>query len=113
MVDLLECFQHGEHVCLVFERLGPTLLEAVDVSRKPHERGASSYLCLHTVQQVARRLFEALDFLHGMGLSHTALKPENIMFTEWQQHKGALPRVCCAGAGSGRCAGALPRAWEA
>ncbi|KAG8464561.1 hypothetical protein KFE25_009929 [Diacronema lutheri] len=82
IVELFDRFEHRGHVCLVFERLGHTLLEAVELARTPHEHGASSYLCLRTVQSVARSLFDALAFLHGLSLSHTDLKPENILFVD-------------------------------
>lgn len=91
VVDLYDRFEHRGHVCLVFERLGHTLLDAIALARSPHEHGASSYLCLQAVQAVARGMLEALAFLHGMGLSHTDLKPENVLFTDWRAGEDGKP----------------------
>lgn len=76
-----DCFEDHGHVCLVFDRLGPTLLEGLDMVRRPHHRTASSYFCLRCIQYIARRMFEAIGFMHSVGLSHTDLKPENILFS--------------------------------
>lgn len=83
IVELYDRFDHQGHACLVSERLSLTLLEALERARTPHEHSASSYLCLQQIQAVAGALFQALDFIHSLGLAHTDLKPENVLFTEW------------------------------
>lgn len=75
VVELLEHFYvagpHGNHVCMVFELLGKTLLHAIQ------ERGA---LPPAEVRAVAARLLECLAFVHDdVGALHTDIKPENVL----------------------------------
>jgi len=62
------------HYCLVFECLGRSLYDFL----KAHEYHPFPVFC---VRDFARRLLEALDFLHGFGLIHTDLKPENVLLS--------------------------------
>ena len=60
------------HYCLVFECLGMSLYDFL----KRHEYRPFPMYC---VQDFARQMLQAVDFLHGFQLIHTDLKPENIL----------------------------------
>lgn len=75
VVELLEHFYvagpHGNHVCMVFELLGRTLLHEIQ------ERGA---LEVEEVKRCTRCLLECLAFVHEeTGILHTDIKPENVL----------------------------------
>ena len=69
---LLEWFEYRGHVCMVFERLGPSLFDHLS-------RNGYAPFPLDLVRDAARQLLEALAFLHSLGLVHTDLKPENVL----------------------------------
>lgn len=80
VVTLLEHFYvsgpHGNHVCMVFELLGDTLLHAIQ------DRGG---LPLAQVRQITRCLLECLAFVHDVvGVLHTDIKPENVLLNGTQ-----------------------------
>ena len=72
VVQLLDSFVHegpnGEHQCLVFELLGPTVESVV---HDYHEGGDS--LEAETVLKVTRQLLQALAALHRTGYAHGGL----------------------------------------
>jgi len=75
VVLLLEHFYvagpHGNHVCMVFELLGETLLHAIQ------ERGV---LQVDEVRGIAACLLKCLAFVHDdVGVIHTDIKPENVL----------------------------------
>jgi len=71
-VMLLGRFALSEgHYCLVFECLGPSLYDFM----KKHKYQPFPLYC---IQDFAAQILDALDFLHGFGLVHTDLKPENL-----------------------------------
>ncbi|CDP13250.1 unnamed protein product [Coffea canephora] len=72
-VQLRNWFDYRNHVCLVFEKLGPSLF---DFLRKNHYRSFPVDL----VREIGRQLLECVAFMHDMRLIHTDLKPENILF---------------------------------
>lgn len=79
------------HYCLVFECLGRSLYDFL----KAHKYRPFPLFC---VRDFARRLLEALDFMHGFGLIHTDLKPENVLLsnneeTAYRQWDGSSCRV--------------------
>jgi len=71
-VHLRDWFDYRGHVCMVFERLGPSLY---DFLRKNHYRPFPARL----VRAFGRQLLEATAYLHALRLVHTDLKPENVL----------------------------------
>ncbi|KAG9150600.1 hypothetical protein Leryth_008073 [Lithospermum erythrorhizon] len=72
-VQLRNWFDYRNHICLVFEKLGPSLF---DFLRKNSYRSFPVDL----VREIGRQLLECVAFMHDMRLIHTDLKPENILF---------------------------------
>ncbi|KAK4376947.1 hypothetical protein RND71_003243 [Anisodus tanguticus] len=72
-VQLRNWFDYRNHICLVFEKLGPSLF---DFLRK------NSYHAfpVDLVRETGKQLLECIAFMHDMRLIHTDLKPENILF---------------------------------
>ena len=87
------------HYCLAFEKLGPSLYSALKAVRTLNETGGGSGArggsgggssgsrsgvnCCFTLQQiacVAADCFRALAHMHSIALTHTDLKPENVLF---------------------------------
>ncbi|XP_069393856.1 homeodomain-interacting protein kinase 3-like [Paralichthys olivaceus] len=77
MVRFYEEFQHMDHMCLVFERLDRSLHDLL-------EQREWEPLPLCVIRPVAMQLFVALDFLKGLGVLHTDIKPDNVMFVNMQ-----------------------------
>ncbi|XP_034448376.1 homeodomain-interacting protein kinase 3-like isoform X1 [Hippoglossus hippoglossus] len=73
MVKFYEEFQHMETTCLVFERLDMSLYDLLLQREWEHHP-------LHEIRPVAKQLLVALDALKGLGVLHTDIKPDNIMF---------------------------------
>mmetsp|Transcript_19100 Transcript_19100/g.38452 ORF Transcript_19100/g.38452 Transcript_19100/m.38452 type:complete len:590 (+) Transcript_19100:38-1807(+) len=73
MIDRFSLHSTG-HYCLVFECLGMSLYDFL----KRHSYRPFPMYC---VQDFARQMLEAVDFLHGFHLIHTDLKPENILLS--------------------------------
>lgn len=71
-VTLREWFDYRGHICMVFEKLGPSLY---DVLRKNNYHPFP----LRLVQCFTRQLLECVSFMHDLSLVHTDLKPENIL----------------------------------
>uniref|UniRef100_A0A7S3VIQ8 Protein kinase domain-containing protein n=2 Tax=Dunaliella tertiolecta TaxID=3047 RepID=A0A7S3VIQ8_DUNTE len=71
-VALREWFDYRGHVCMVFEKLGPSLF---DFMRKNEYRPFP----IDLVQEFSKQLIQAVAYLHDLHLVHTDLKPENIL----------------------------------
>eukprot|EP00761_Pharyngomonas_kirbyi_P007091 gb/GECH01007100.1/.p1 GENE.gb/GECH01007100.1/~~gb/GECH01007100.1/.p1 ORF type:complete len:328 (+),score=34.42 gb/GECH01007100.1/:1-984(+) len=72
-VRLYDEFIHRNHMCIVFDRYGPSLFEWI---RKNNYVGFP----FNQVQAFAKQMFKAIAFLHeDLHLVHTDLKPENIL----------------------------------
>ncbi|XP_051215992.1 uncharacterized protein [Lolium perenne] len=76
-IQLIEHFKHtgpnGQHVCLVFEFLGDSLLKLVQYNRY---KGIG----LGRVKEICRSILVGLDYLHGeLGIIHSDLKLENVL----------------------------------
>eukprot|EP00736_Rhodelphis_marinus_P000006 Rmarinus@m.23829 len=80
LIHLIRHFEHHGHVCLVFEYLGFSLF---DFLKKNKFRPFQS----QTVRSIARQLFEGVAYMHDLGLVHTDLKPENVLFRSDTYHK--------------------------
>ncbi|XP_028951224.1 serine/threonine-protein kinase AFC1-like isoform X3 [Malus sylvestris] len=72
-VQIRNWFDYRNHICIVFEMLGPSLY---DFLRKNNYRAFPVDL----VRELGRQLLECVAFMHDMRLIHTDLKPENILF---------------------------------
>jgi serine/threonine protein kinase len=79
-VKLLDLFKQkstfeSDHVCLVFEQLDVSIY---DFMKKNRYRGF-----LHeSIREIARQMLHAVSFLHDMNLTHTDLKPENVLLVD-------------------------------
>lgn len=78
LICLIDHFEHfgpnGRHVCLVFDLLGGSLLKLI---KRFNYKGTP----LALVRRISRNMLEGLHFLHSqVGIIHTDLKPENVLF---------------------------------
>ncbi|XP_074287458.1 serine/threonine-protein kinase AFC2-like isoform X2 [Silene latifolia] len=71
-VQIRNWFDFRNHICIVFEKLGPSLY---DFLRKNNYR---SFPIDH-VREIGRQLLESVAFMHDLHLIHTDLKPENVL----------------------------------
>lgn len=71
-VQIRNWFDYRNHICIVFERLGPSLY---DFLRKNSYRAFP----IDLVREFARQILESVAFMHDLRLIHTDLKPENIL----------------------------------
>lgn len=71
-VQIRNWFDYRNHICIVFERLGPSLY---DFLRKNSYRSFP----IDLVREFGRQLLESVAFMHDLRLIHTDLKPENIL----------------------------------
>ncbi|KAJ7977071.1 Serine/threonine protein kinase [Quillaja saponaria] len=71
-VQIRNWFDYRNHICIVFEKLGPSLY---DFLRKNSYRSFP----IDLVRELARQLLESVAFMHDLRLIHTDLKPENIL----------------------------------
>lgn len=79
VVNIVELQDHflytgvnGTHMCFVYERLGPSLL---DLIKHYNYRGIPPAI----VRPLVHDMLDGLAFLHSCGIIHTDVKPENIL----------------------------------
>eukprot|EP01083_Nonionella_stella_P016243 45420_1 len=70
IVKLQSSFEFGRHLCLVFDLVGPNLMQRMRL------RGTFS---LKQIRKIAFQLIVALGWLHRNRLIHADIKPENIL----------------------------------
>jgi serine/threonine protein kinase len=91
LTSLFSSFHYESHHCLVFDLLGPSLLDAL---------GRTNYqgLDLRLVQAALADLLDQLAFLADVGIAHCDVKPENILFVSDQSTACKLIDFgsCCA-----------------
>ena len=74
-VKMLDWFDHNGHICIVFELLGLSVFDYLkDNEYQPYT--------IENVRDISYQLLKSIKFLHEHNLTHTDLKPENIMFVE-------------------------------
>ncbi|KAG4190867.1 hypothetical protein ERO13_A07G055900v2 [Gossypium hirsutum] len=71
-VQIRNWFDYRNHICIVFEKLGPSLY---DFLRNNNYRSFP----IDLVRDIGRQLLECVAFMHDLRLIHTDLKPENIL----------------------------------
>lgn len=74
-VRFMGWFDYVGHVCLVFEKLGPSLYDHL-------RRNRFRPFTLDQVREFAYQLLESVSFVHSLTLIHTDLKPENILLAD-------------------------------
>ncbi|CAD6218115.1 unnamed protein product [Miscanthus lutarioriparius] len=77
IIQLVDHFKHagpnGQHICLVFELLGDSLLKLVQYNRY---KGIG----LDRVRRICKSILVGLDYLHNeLGIIHSDLKLENVL----------------------------------
>lgn len=77
-VKFFSWFEYHSHICMVFEKLGPSLYEQL-------RRNRFQPFSLDQVREYALQLLESVNFVHGLTLIHTDLKPENILVENSEQ----------------------------
>ncbi|KAE8681412.1 Serine/threonine-protein kinase AFC2 [Hibiscus syriacus] len=71
-VQIRNWFDYRNHVCIVFEKLGPSLY---DFLRKINYRSFP----IDLDREIGRQLLDCVALMHDLHLIHTDLKPENIL----------------------------------
>ncbi|XP_027354901.1 serine/threonine-protein kinase AFC2 isoform X1 [Abrus precatorius] len=71
-VQIRNWFDYRNHICIVFEKLGPSLY---DFLRKNNYRSFP----IDLVREIGWQLLECVAFMHDLRMIHTDLKPENIL----------------------------------
>ncbi|XAR64475.1 Dual-specificity kinase [Bertholletia excelsa] len=101
-VQIQNWFDYCNHICMVFEKLGPSLF---DFLRKNSYRSFPVDL----VREIGRQLLECVAFMHDMRLIHTDLKPENILFVSPDYVKVPDYKVTSLALKDGSCFKRLPK----
>ncbi|KAL5674411.1 hypothetical protein ACJX0J_018717, partial [Zea mays] len=71
-VQIQRWFDYRNHICIVFEKLGPSLYDFLKRNRyRPFP--------VELVREFGRQLLESVAYMHDLRLIHTDLKPENIL----------------------------------
>ncbi|KAI9097925.1 hypothetical protein K1719_025696 [Acacia pycnantha] len=71
-VHIRNWFDYRNHICIVFEKLGPSLFDFL-------KRNKYCSFPVDLVREFGRQLLESVAYLHDLRLIHTDLKPENIL----------------------------------
>ncbi|CAL5435476.1 unnamed protein product [Camellia sinensis] len=71
-VQIRNWFDYRNHICIVFEKLGPSLFDFL-------KRNKYCPLPVDLVREFGRQLLESVAYMHDLSLIHTDLKPENIL----------------------------------
>ena len=67
----------AKHTCIVFPLLGPSVFQLLEINQY---RGYSNEI----VRSMCLQLLTACEFIHSLGIVHTDIKPENIVFKHKQ-----------------------------
>lgn len=70
---MLDWFEHHRHICIVFELMGLSVYDHMkSTGYKPFN--------VNSVRAITYQLLKSTRFMHDMKLTHTDLKPENMLF---------------------------------
>ncbi|XP_068263743.1 dual specificity protein kinase CLK1 isoform X3 [Nyctibius grandis] len=86
-VQMLDWFEYGGHVCIVFELLGLSTYDFIK------ENGFLPFRLEH-IRRMAYQICTSVNFLHLNKLTHTDLKPENILFVTTDYLEEYNPKWC-------------------
>ncbi|XP_020528374.1 serine/threonine-protein kinase AFC1 isoform X1 [Amborella trichopoda] len=67
-----EWFDYRHHVCMVLEKLGPSLYDFL-------RRNSHRPFPIDLIREFALQILKAVAYMHRLSLTHTDLKPENIL----------------------------------
>jgi dual specificity tyrosine-phosphorylation-regulated kinase 2/3/4 len=87
IVEMKTFFYHREHLVIVTELLRQNLFE---FGKFILDSGEEPYFTLPRLSYIARQCLIALDFVHGMGLVHSDVKPENILLASYSRAQAKL-----------------------
>ena len=87
IVEMKTFFYHREHLIIVTELLRQNLFE---FGKFILDSGEEPYFTLPRLSYIARQCFIALEFVHGMGLVHSDVKPENILLASYSRAQAKL-----------------------
>ncbi|KAH7686564.1 dual-specificity kinase protein [Dioscorea alata] len=71
-VQIRRWFDYRNHICIVCEKLGPSLYDFL-------KRNKYCPFPVELVREFGRQLLESVAYMHDLRLIHTDLKPENIL----------------------------------
>lgn len=74
-IQLLSTFNHYGHVCLSFPKLGKSVFDFM-------KENIYQPYTLPQVQHITQQLLTSVKFMHSIKLTHTDLKPENMLFVD-------------------------------
>lgn len=87
LVEMKTFFYHREHLIIVTELLRQNLFEfgkfIIDSDEEP-------YFTMPRLSYLTRQILVALNFVHGLGLVHSDVKPENILLSSYSRAKAKL-----------------------
>ncbi|XP_062203779.1 serine/threonine-protein kinase AFC3-like [Phragmites australis] len=79
-VQIQRWFDYRNHICIVFEKLGPSLYDFL-------KRNRYQPFPVELVREFGRQLLESVAYMHELRLIHTDLKPENILLVSSEYMK--------------------------
>ncbi|XP_021678347.2 serine/threonine-protein kinase AFC3 isoform X2 [Hevea brasiliensis] len=79
-VQIQNWFDYRNHICIVFEKLGPSLFDFL-------KRNKYCPFPVDLVREFGRQLLESVAYMHDLRLIHTDLKPENILLVSSEYMK--------------------------
>ncbi|KAG8635852.1 serine/threonine-protein kinase AFC3 isoform X2 [Manihot esculenta] len=71
-VQIRNWFDYRNHICIVFEKLGPSLFDFL-------KRNKYCPFPVDLAREFGRQLLESVAYMHDLRLIHTDLKPENVL----------------------------------
>ena len=72
-IRLIDHFDQGDHLCIVFELMHQNLRQAL--KQHGHRRGVQ----IGAIRAYSRQLFHALRYMEKLGIVHADLKPDNVV----------------------------------